>query len=346
MENNDVRDALGPKVLTRSKRLSAIVAFISIAIVAAAGTAGATTGVGNGGCGDSASAAIIACGTSLPGVPGLPGGPGTPGGRQPAVRHRQPRPDVRSSGTARSAPAAASSLPCHDVRDPEIYTPPAPGSNPDGAWYLQECGNPYDAGYYIRVLWLSPPAASSSPTPPVMPAPSVPAAAGAAAASLLRLPTPTLGMNPSVTAYVNLPEWLWIGPGVWHPYTTTAAACAGGGCSTATATATPVEVEWTMGNGAVVDCGGPGNAYDPGVPATEQTPSCSYIYTETSLGQYSPDGNPNDAAYRVTATVVWSVSWSFDGAVGTLPDLTTTAATWLRVAQIQSVITAGNTTQP
>ena len=45
---------------------------------------------------------------------------------------------------------------------------------------------------------------------------------------------------------------------------------------------------------------------------------------ETSAGQPSPDGNPNDAAFPITATVTWSVAWAGpDGSAGALPSLTT-----------------------
>lgn len=343
MENLAILNETGTRMLKlhagkHTFRLTLTVALVVAISIPLSKPAYASFGAGNGGCGDSAAAAIIACGTSLPGLPGAPGGHD----RAP-VHHAQPAAG-RSPTAERPATSTTSSIVCRDVRATQIYAPPPPGSNPDGAWYFRQCSGPNYAHFSETVLWLSPPAANSPP--PAAAVPPVPGSAGAAAASLLRLPSPILGMNPSATGYVNLPEWLWVDPVMWHPFTTAASACSVSGCSSASATATPVEVAWTMGNGAVVDCNGPGTAYNPAVPVADQTPSCSYTYAETSLGQASPDGNPNDAAYRVTATVVWSVTWSADGTTGTLPDLTTSASTWLRVAQIQSVVTAGTRTQP
>ena len=85
-------------------------------------------------------------------------------------------------------------------------------------------------------------------------------------------------------------------------------------------------------------CNGPGTVYNPAVPADAQSTSCSHTYTTTSAGQPSPDGNPNDGAFPVTATVTWTVVWSGPGGSGgTLPSLTTHGATSLKVAQIESV---------
>jgi hypothetical protein len=168
--------------------------------------------------------------------------------------------------------------------------------------------------------------------------PPDPATVGAEAASGLRLPEPSLTLSPATTAYVNLAEWLRIDPSVWHSFTTSAQACTAGGCTTASATATPSYVTWSTGDGSTVTCNGPGTAYNEAIPADAQSTSCSHTYTTTSAGQPTPDGNPNDAAFPVTATVTWTVAWSGpDGSAGALPSLTTEATTSLKVAQIESV---------
>jgi hypothetical protein len=138
--------------------------------------------------------------------------------------------------------------------------------------------------------------------------------------------------------YVNLAEWLWITPSIWHPFTTSAQACTAGGCVTATATAAPVSVTWETGDGSTVTCDGPGTAYNPDLSAEAQSTDCSHTYTATSAGQPSPDGNPNHAAYPITATVTWAVVWSGPGgSSGSLPSLITRATASLEVGQIQSV---------
>ena len=162
--------------------------------------------------------------------------------------------------------------------------------------------------------------------------------AGAQAASELQLPTPTLTLSPSTTGYVNLAEWLWITSSMWHPLSTTAQACNAGGCVAATATATPSYVTWDTGDGSMFTCNGPGTPYDPSLPATSQSTTCEHTYATSSAGQSSPDGNPNDAAFAITATITWTVAWAGpNGSAGALSSLTTRGVTSLKVAQIESV---------
>ena len=209
--------------------------------------------------------------------------------------------------------------------------PPAGGVQP-GAWYFNTCSTGSATGQATGVVWLA--TGQAAPTVP----PPDPAVAGAQAASELQLPIPTLTLSPSTTGYVNLAEWLWINSSMWHSLSTTAQACNAGGCVTATATATPSYVTWNTGDGSTVTCNGPGTPYDPALPATAQSTTCSHTYATTSAGQPSPDGNPNDAAFPITATITWTVTWAGpDGSAGALPSLTTRGATSLKVAQIESV---------
>jgi hypothetical protein len=187
-------------------------------------------------------------------------------------------------------------------------------------------------GQSTGVVWLA--TGQAAPTVP----PPDPAVAGAQAASELQLPTPTLTLSPSTTGYVNLAEWLWIPSSMWHPLSTTAQACNAGGCVAATAIATPSYVTWDTGDGSTVTCNGPGTPFDPALPATDQSTTCSHTYTTTSAGQPSADGNPNDAAFPITATITWTVAWAGpNGSAGALPSLTTRGASSLEVAQIESV---------
>ena len=87
---------------------------------------------------------------------------------------------------------------------------------------------------------------------------------------------------------------------------------------------------------------GPGTAYVLTLPAASQSTDCSYAYPDTSAGQPTLDGDPNDGTYVVTATVEWSVSWSSTGVAGggNLPTLYTSNSSLLRVVQVESVNTA------
>jgi hypothetical protein len=155
----------------------------------------------------------------------------------------------------------------------------------------------------------------------------------------LHLPVPLLHFNPSGPSVVNLPTWLWIDPSVWHRYSVTASV----GTVSATAVATPESVTWEMGDGGVVVCVGPGHPFEVGLPAGGQRTACSFTYGTSSIGQLSPDANPDDAAYTVRATITWAVSWTAQGAPGQgiLPSLTTSAESSLRVVQVESVNSGG-----
>jgi hypothetical protein len=94
-----------------------------------------------------------------------------------------------------------------------------------------------------------------------------------------------------------------------------------------------------MGDGGVITCSGPGTAFDPAEPSTQQSTDCSYVYVTSSAGQPSVDGQPDQGAFPVVATVHWSVTWSAAGAAGggELPPLPTSTSTAIRVEQVQSV---------
>ncbi len=171
-----------------------------------------------------------------------------------------------------------------------------------------------------------------------VPAPAVdPYAVALEAENSIVLPKPDVHVNPSPAAVVNLPTWLWVGSSSWHAFSVSASI----GSVTATAVAVPVSIRWSMGDGTTVTCTGPGTPFAAGVPAGAQTTDCSYDYSISSAGQPSPDGDPNDGSFVVSATITWSVSWSAAGAVagGTLPTLFTSTSTHLRVEQVESLVT-------
>jgi hypothetical protein len=283
------------------------------------GSAWAVAG-GGGSCTDSGSS--VSCGSGVSGTTGTGSGSGG-GGTAPTGG---------GSGTTVSVPTCPDYVPYSSEFDGQSGGPPPAGGVQPGAWYFNTCSTGSATGQATGVVWLG--TGQAAPTVP----PPDPAVAGAHAASELQLPIPTLTLSPATTGYVNLAEWLWIDSTAWHSLSTTAQACNAGGCVTATATATPAYVTWNTGDGSTVTCNGPGTPYDPALPATAQSTACSHTYATTSAGQPSPDGNPNDAAFPVTGTITWAVTWAGpDGSAGALPSLTTRGATSLEVAQIESV---------
>jgi hypothetical protein len=211
--------------------------------------------------------------------------------------------------------------------------PPPAGENPNGAWYENTCASGNAQGMATGVTWI----VTGQPPPPPPPDPAIVAAQ---AASQLQLAAPTLTFSPATAAYVKFPEWLWIDGAIWHPVTTTATACNAGGCTTVAATATPDDVSWDTGDGTPATvCDGPGTPYNLSVPYAEQSTACSHIYVISSIGEPSPDGNPNHAAFPVTATVDWVVTWAGpDGSAGQLPAIKTQGNSTVAVQQIESVI--------
>lgn len=223
-----------------------------------------------------------------------------------------------------------------------LQGPPPPGANPNGQWDAVYClgllfipgGTTANGTFMPPAVWVA-----TGQAAPAVPTAAPPAAVLAAQAiGELGLPSPTLGMSPAGTGYVNLPEWLWIDPSIWHPYTVTVSASNPLGTTSVTATATPVDVVWDTGDTtAATVCYGPGTPYNPNEPPAGQTTSCAHTYVESSLGQLSPDANPNDSAFVVTATIQWQVSWAgTDGSTGTT-SLTTTNTASLRIEQIEAV---------
>lgn len=204
------------------------------------------------------------------------------------------------------------------------------GVGGSGTWYLLVCQGASAGVAGSGLVWV-PGSAPSAPTRALTP----PSAVAAQAEGEISLPSPTIDLSPSGFSVVGLPTWMWVDPSIWRTYS--ASASAGG--LTATATATPVSVSWDMGDGTPsVTCSGPGSAYQVGVPSDEQQTSCLHTYRTSSVGQPSPDGNPNDGAFVVTATITWEVSWSSSvHAAGSLAPLQTRSSTSARVEQVQSV---------
>jgi hypothetical protein len=237
-----------------------------------------------------------------------------------------------NSGDAAPPPACPNYVPYSAEYPGSNGGPPAVGANPNGAWYMNTCAVGTQQTMGTGLIWV----VNGQPPPPPPPDPAVVAAQ---AGSQLQLATPTLTFSPAANAYVKFPEWLAINATIWHPFTTSATACNAGGCTTVTATATPTYVTWDTGDPvAPTVCNYPGTPYRPNVPFSEQSTQCSHTYEISSYGQPSPDGNPNDAAFPIIATVVWNVTWAGPaGSTGQLAAIRTQGTSTLKVEQIESV---------
>lgn len=205
-----------------------------------------------------------------------------------------------------------------------------PGGPQPGAWYSVTCVDSATAVQVTQTVWVT--GAAPAGTPAVDPR-----SLALQAENSISLPDPTLRLDPSGTSVVGLATWLWIDGAIWHDESVTATA----GPVSATAVARPVAVRWTTGDGSVVVCRGPGTPYSLGLPAALQATDCAHEYVRTSAGQPALDGNSDNGAFVVTATVEWSVTWTSVGVAGggALPTLYTSGAALLRVAQVESVNT-------
>jgi hypothetical protein len=206
--------------------------------------------------------------------------------------------------------------------------PPDGQSASSGAWYASVCRgvnahNPTGGDYYPPV-WI---VDGANP-----PARITPAELAQSAYSNLHLTAPTIVLSPAGQQLVNLPTWLSITG--WAGATATAGlpATVTTPAVSVTATATPTSVVWSTGDGATVTCDGPGTAYTAGDDPASASPTCGHTYRTSSAGQPG-------AAFAVSATVHWSVAWAGAGQGGVFPDLTTTAAAQVPVAESQALTT-------
>lgn len=139
--------------------------------------------------------------------------------------------------------------------------------------------------------------------------------------------TASIGTSPSANGrlYVQVPTWLWLDPGWWHPYEATARA----GAVWSTVRATPVEVVWSLGDGHTMVCRGPGTEWRAALP--ESASSCTYTYRTSSAGR-------SGGTFRLQATVTFAVAWSSNAAAGgVLPAITRTSTLDVEVGEIQAI---------
>lgn len=197
---------------------------------------------------------------------------------------------------------------------------PVGGTAASATWYERSCAAP--GGLF---------APASLAADGQGPDAGTPVALAAEAVRELRLPAPAIHANPSPEAeqLVGVPTWLWVETGVWRSVSATAAVPG----ETVTATATPRSIRWRTGDGAIVNCAGPGTPYTPATDPSTPSPDCGHTYRRSSAGQ------PGDA-FEVTAAITWDVTWEGGGQQGAFLGLQTTAATSFRVAEAQALLTS------
>ncbi len=194
-----------------------------------------------------------------------------------------------------------------------------------GAWYQRVCyGTDGTATTALGgPVWLNTPPAVS------------PEILARQARSMLTLPDVVIRVNPAGDQLVRLPTWLALDPASWRAQSATASVPG----VAVTATARPVKATWAMGDRVggqppgVVVCTGPGTPWRAGMDPAAASPDCGYRYLRSSAGA-------SGAAFTVTVTVAWEVTWAGAGQSGTIPGLTTTGSVRVRVAESQAVITA------
>ncbi|MEU9313777.1 hypothetical protein [Streptomyces sp. NPDC048256] len=85
---------------------------------------------------------------------------------------------------------------------------------------------------------------------------------------------------------------------------------------------------WTMGDGAVVTCAGPGTPYTAAAGKSD-SPTCGHTYSRTSAHQ--PEGR-----YPVTATSTWTIDrQATTGGGGQAGQLTETRQTQIQVPLLE-----------
>jgi hypothetical protein len=141
-------------------------------------------------------------------------------------------------------------------------------------------------------------------------------------------PIPALRPGPATPHLVGIPEYLAVDDDTWRPWSATAAIPG----MSVTLVADPVESRWDLGNGDAVTCSGPGTPWQAGLSPAD---ACTYTY------QWSSTATRPDGVYHVSATTLWTRTWTCTPACGdgTLPLLSRSTTFDLTVEQGQAVIT-------
>lgn len=176
------------------------------------------------------------------------------------------------------------------------------------------------------------PAAPAAPAAPAgggagggvaAPPPPSPAEVAAIARARLHLAPPAIGSapctDPGCMGAVGVPVWLWVRGGL--PTQSATASVRG---VSVTITARMSGINWSMGDGSVVRCTGPGTPYDLSM-GWAQSPDCGYKYTAKGV-------------YTLTATATWQVT--FSGAYTATETTTSQNTTTVRIGEYQALVTS------
>ncbi|MBI0293238.1 hypothetical protein JBE04_01685 [Streptomyces sp. PRKS01-29] len=145
----------------------------------------------------------------------------------------------------------------------------------------------------------------------------------------LRLPKPVIRTSPDEddVQVVGVPTWMWVQRSTWAPVTQTAEVPG----LRVTATASPRRAVWSMGEGGLVTCTGPGTPYSQNFRPEEPSPDCGYIYRMASLTEVGRE-------FKISVQVTWDVEWHGGGQSGRVPGLVITAERPLAVDEVQAVV--------
>jgi hypothetical protein len=188
---------------------------------------------------------------------------------------------------------------------PDASDPAWQGRDPADGGAIYECFQPIaESSWY---LWLAEAPERSGVTGPS------PRAVALMAIEQMNLSAIDIGIapepGPDSVGLVGMPVWMWAsnpGPSTTGPITRSASA----GGVTVTATAEVRDIEWSMGDGAVVACNGPGTPYASS-NGNQPSPTCGHVYTRTSARE-------EQGRFTVTATSQWVVTWAGAGQTGTI----------------------------
>lgn len=286
----------------------------------------------------------VCAGVEVPGNQEKPGTAPGRGGGSPGRHDGESSPSKGTIGSPRCTKGApkVGEVPCHvdgigDMGPTGCYyakvQPQPPAGDPvwqghqpgDGAIYMRTCVQidaPGLLDFPVPVsgaVWMEdPPTGAQGPSAEEL---------ARQAYSKMHLGPAQIGSAPRAGSkgLVGMPVWLWTRetPNSWGPVTATASA---GGLSV-TARAHVKGITWSMGDGASVRCSKPGTPYRKAF-GKRDSPDCGHRYSKV----------PPSGGYTVTATSTWVITWeASNGESGTLPDQTRTAATTVRIGELQVV---------
>jgi hypothetical protein len=203
-------------------------------------------------------------------------------------------------------------------------TPLGAGGLVEGDWYYTSCRYDDNGELDYAAYW------QYTPADPVNPGPDMEALARRAYDQVpLTFPVPRTSPAIGLEQITGLPTWLWVDPAGWQPLSARAELAG----FWVEVTAEPQRVTWDMGDGTVVECDGPGTAYDISLADGAQSTDCQHTYQVVSTDE--PAGQ-----YPTSATITWAVTWrASTGDTGVLADASRTTTFGLTVSERQAVVT-------